>query len=151
MHPLSLQKNGQSGFALTIPAAYRAWALWANELGFGCLQVSTVKQYESAGPQRLAQLCEVYSRAVFETAIGLHFDAVDSNVDMLVLLQIQELFSAQLADEVHAAVKARGPVIRQLEPGEEAALLPHQVSEERPRLSEADTEPAAASFAPVKH
>lgn len=108
-------KSKQSGLPLTVPTAFRSWAAIVGELGCGGMQVGAVRQHKTDGTMseetvQLA-LCEVYARAVMETAIGLHFDSVDSGVDQLVLSHIEELFSLDYARGIHETVRERGPVV----------------------------------------
>lgn len=115
-----LEKDS-SGFALTIPAAYRAWASWCNQQGFGGMQVARIHSSfaERTNPQDaeacLVALCEIYARAVMEHSIALAFSRVDSAVDAHVYAQIHELFSPAIALAVHDACAARGPVARSVD------------------------------------
>jgi hypothetical protein len=106
---------------LTVPAAFRAWSHWTNRLGIGCLQVPALyrdfegQTSDAARDQLLAALCEVYSRGIFETAIGIHFDRIDSLADVHVLQLVSERFGHHMAELVHASVSANGPVVRTLD------------------------------------
>lgn len=112
-----LEKNTRV-FPLTVPGAFRAWSAWANTQGCGCLQVVGV-QSAFAGREHaerdalLVALCEVYSRAVNECAIALHFSRTDSEVDVHVATQIGQLFDWGIAELVHSMVGDAGPVVRE--------------------------------------
>lgn len=113
-----LQKSGPV-FPLTVPTAFRAWSGWANKQGFGCLQVAALRaSFHGAGDDELARLmtalCEVYSRAIFECSLALHFDRADSRVDAHVFGQICELFDPLVAARVHDDCAASGPVCRDI-------------------------------------
>lgn len=110
-----LQKN-TSGFPLTVPSAFRAWATWANTQGCGCLQVHAVKSAfdgrEGEHEALYVALCEVYSRAVHECAIALHFDKLDSTPDVHVAMQIASMWDWNFAAAVHIQCGTVGPVVR---------------------------------------
>ena len=111
-------KNDGNALPLTVPLSYRAWAHWSSVVGVGCLQVATLRQtFEGRSePPEMQQLqdalCEVYSRAIFEVSIGLHFDRVDTRSDVCVLQLICELFDWGLAQYTHERVSKTGPVVR---------------------------------------
>lgn len=116
MNTLNPLQTNTTGFPLTVPASFRAWSAWANIQGCGCLQVHNVKAAFEGREHEVdaaeVALCEVYSRAVNETAIALHFSRVDSRVDVHVAKQITELWSASMAEHIHGKCAAVGPVVR---------------------------------------
>ncbi len=114
-HPL---KSDSQVVGLTVPTAFRGWAHWCNLQGFGGMQVHSVKSafegktdVENACACTVA-LCEVYARGIMECAIGLAYGAVDSNVDLHILLQIEALFDFDTARVVHENVRESGPTVR---------------------------------------
>lgn len=116
-------ESDKSATRITVPSAYRAWAYWATTVGYGCLQVAGIKAANLDTPTELLALCEVYSRAVFETQLGLHFDQCDSKCDVAVLILIRELYTDAIAIGVHRNVAARGPVVRDYDAAVQDALL----------------------------
>jgi hypothetical protein len=105
---------------LSVPTAFRAWCFWANSLGVGCLLVPSIQRSfegrlsDDAKKQLVVALCEVYSRAIFETTLGLEYDLVDSHADVHVFHEIESRWGLPLAELVHARVLANGPVSRDL-------------------------------------
>lgn len=97
----------------TVPNCYRSWSFHANTLGVGCFQVHHARSYKNE--TRMEVLCEVYSRAIFETCISQHFDETDSRVDALILRHIRDAFGPGVALDVHDAVAKHGPVARPAE------------------------------------
>jgi len=91
--------------------AFRAHLLWFNAAGFAVLQWQQLPELVGDDRERIKlSLCELYSRAYFESCFAAHFDRADPQSDMHVLRAIAELFGPRLAEEVHAAVAACGPV-----------------------------------------
>jgi hypothetical protein len=113
-----LLQRGDMQKSLTVPNAYLAWAHWVNLQDVGGLQIVAVQQAFSGRVTpdderaRLTALCEVYARAIFETALAIHFDEVDSMSDVQVATQISMHFSDELALAVHRACRAHGPTVR---------------------------------------
>lgn len=120
MNALAPLQSNKTVHHLSVPAAYRSWAHWCNSQGFGGMQVSAIKASGVEGDARHAALSEVYARAIMETALGHHFDHVDMRADVLVALQIKQVFGGNIALLVHSTVAASGPVIR---PWEEVSAL----------------------------
>jgi hypothetical protein len=112
LHRSDMQKS------LTVPNAYLAWAHWVNLQNVGGLQVAAVHAAFNGrvSPDderaRLVALCEVYARAIFETALAIHFDECDSMSDVQVATHIALHFSDDLAVSVHRACRAHGPTVR---------------------------------------
>jgi hypothetical protein len=97
--------------------AFRAHLLWFNAAGFAVLQWQQLPELVGDDRERIKlSLCELYSRAYFETCFAAHFDRADPQSDMHVLRAIAELFGPKLAEEVHAAVAAHGPVRQEKKP-----------------------------------
>lgn len=96
-----------------VMTAYRAWAHWSAVLDGGGYQVkhAAAKRDVLSSESALTVLCEVYARAVFEVALAMHFDGVDSKVDVEVMLQVVDAFGPDYAEEVYARVSAMGPVV----------------------------------------
>lgn len=120
MSVLNPLKKHNTAFPLTVPGSFRAWSQWANTQGCGCLQVHAVKsafdgREATESDAMMVALCEVYSRAVNETAIALHFDRTDSRVDVHVAQQISDFWSWDIACLVHSQCAAVGPVARDWE------------------------------------
>ena len=112
-NPLNpLTKHSATTDALSVPAAYRAWAHWCNKAGVGGMQVANiaVAREHMEKEMVLMCLCEVYARAVMEVAIGLHFSHADSQVDVLVLQHMSEMFDAGVAVLVQDRCSRVGPV-----------------------------------------
>lgn len=97
---------------LTVPNAYKAWAYWVGRCNGGGMQVAQLASFKGRlEDERITLgLCEVYARAQMELAIGLQYDEQDSRIDVAVMQLIEQVFNASTADEVHAKVKAVGPV-----------------------------------------
>lgn len=129
-------QSDKTATRLTVPSAYRAWAYWATTVGYGCLQVASVRAMDLDKPTELLALCEVYSRAIFETQLGLHFDASDSHVDQAVLILIRDLYSDDVAVGVHRSVAAHGPVVRDYDGAIMTALV--EAAQEARAASEAE-------------
>lgn len=131
MGPLNPYENDTTASVLTVPSAYRAWASFVNQLGYGGLQVAAIRGAESADSDRkVLMLCEVYARATFETAMSQHFDQCDSRVDCAVLGLIDELFGPSVTMEVHKRVATLLPAVRGLEASFRALHeAQHQASE----------------------
>jgi len=120
MVSLNPLENAVRPATLSVPNAFRAWSHWANTLGIGCLQVPSLQRTfegRTSAPEQkelVTALCEVYARAVFETAIGLEYDRIDSHADVHVFHQIADRWGSAFAATVHARVAANGPVAREL-------------------------------------
>lgn len=115
----------KEGHAFSVMACYRSWSHWCARLDGGGYQVRHVASRKDrlTKEQAIEPLCEVYARAVFEVALALEYDGVDSQVDHHVLLQISESFGLGMADEVYRRVTAIGPVVqRPLDDGEAKKL-----------------------------
>lgn len=97
---------------LNVPNAFRSWAAAANELGYGNMQVHDAKL--RVGHECACILREVYSRAIMQNAIAVHFDLKDSAVDVLVFQQIADTFGLDTASAIHTDILVRGPVCRSL-------------------------------------
>ena len=97
----------------SVMVAYRAWAQWTAVLDGGGYQVKHVvaKRDVLSLESAVRVLCEVYARAVFEVALAMRFDRVDSKVDVEVMLQIVDAFGQEVGEEVYARVRAVGPVV----------------------------------------
>ena len=109
-----LQPMSPSAPRLTVPAAYRAWALTCNTQGFGGMQVARIRASDADESATALALLEVFQRATFETALALHFDGTDTMADVEVFRQIGELFGTRLAARVLDMAAANGPVCRSL-------------------------------------
>lgn len=105
--------EAKGGHAFGVMACYRSWAHWCARLDAGGYQVRHVAHRKDRlqPDQILEALCEVYSRAIFEVALAMEYDKMDSQVDHQVLLQITEAFGLAVADEVHRWVNELGPVV----------------------------------------
>lgn len=105
--------EANTGHVFSVMACYRAWSHWCAKLDGGGYQVRHVaaRKDRLTHEQLLDPLCEIYARAVFECALSMNFDRVDSHVDHEVLLQILEAFGLQTADDVYRAVEKVGPVV----------------------------------------
>lgn len=119
------------GHAFSVMSCYRAWSHWCAKLDGGGYQVRHVaaKKDRLTREQLLDPLCEIYARAVFECALALHFDRVDSHVDHEVLLQIVEAFGLSTADDVYRAVELVGPVVLRGSEGDAMRRLSAAVGE----------------------
>lgn len=100
--------------AFSVMSCYRSWAHWCARLDAGGYQVRHVAHKKDLlKPDQIVEaLCEVYSRAVFEVALAIEYDKVDSRVDHQVLLHIAESFGLAVADEVHRWVSELGPIVK---------------------------------------
>lgn len=93
---------------------FRAHVLFQNECSVVLLAWKDLVEAPLTSEQRIAQLCELYSRAIFESSFARHFDGVDPRSDMIVLAQIRDAFGAATARNVHDMVATRGVVLRRL-------------------------------------
>ncbi len=108
------RRRRQGVILLAVPTAYRSWSYWCNACGAGNVgyQVGEIRnEADQLTPkQQLKMLCEVFSRATMEVSIGLHFDNLATDTDLLVLEHIAQMFGTDVRNEVVKEVYARGPV-----------------------------------------
>lgn len=92
--------------------AFRAWSGWTALIDGGCYQVRHIaaRRERMSLSDAVKCLCEIYARAVFETAFGMFFSDVDSRADVEVLAQITDAFGPEIARRVAADVAEVGPV-----------------------------------------
>lgn len=100
--------------AFGVMPCYRAWAYWVARLDGGGYQVKHVvaRRDMLTGEQIVTALCEVYSRAVFETSLSVHFEGIDSKADEEVITQIAIAFGELVAQDVITWTAKHGPLVQ---------------------------------------
>lgn len=101
--------------------AFRAHVMWQNDCTIILLAWKDMLQAPLSDEQRITQLCELYSRAIFECAFCRHFDGADPCSDVVVLEQIRDAFGDSTTRAVHDLVATRGIVLRRPKLGNGAA------------------------------
>ena len=101
---------GNEDSASKLRLAFRAHTMFFQEVNCS-IQLEHVVSATLGRDELVALLCETYSRAVFETLFGIHFDGADAQADRLLLESIRGQLGAGIAYAVHAEVEARGVVI----------------------------------------
>lgn len=109
-----------------VMACYRAWSYWVARLDAGGYQVRHVVQRRErlSRDQIVECLCEIYSRGLFETALSVHFEGVDSKGDAEVLDQILLSFGEGVVADVVRLTAEHGPTL-----GERATAEPEPIEE----------------------
>lgn len=96
-----------------VMSCYRAWSYWVARLDAGGYQVRHVVQRRErlTRDQMVECLCEIYARGLFETALSVHFEGVDSKGDAEVLDQITLSFGEGVMRDVVRLVAEHGPTL----------------------------------------
>jgi hypothetical protein len=104
--------------------AFRAHCLFQNDCSIVMLSWGDIVSAPMSTAQRTTQLCELYSRAIFESSFAKFFDGEDPRTDVIVLTQIAEAFGHPAARQVHDMVAERGVVLRRLVSNGSGAAAP---------------------------
>jgi hypothetical protein len=109
--PLFSGADPKAPTAGAVRMAFRAHLLWMNDAGFAVVRWQNLPSIVGDDVDLIKLgLCELYSRALFESAFAAHFDGADPRSDVAVLAQMRDVYGAAMAAEVHSRVAQRGPV-----------------------------------------
>ncbi len=100
--------------------AFRAHIAWFND----CPAVLHVREVISAPMDdavRHTMACELYARAILESALAAHLDGENPRTDRHVYSQLHDSLGAQFAREMRVAVMERGVVFDDAPPAPAAA------------------------------
>lgn len=130
---LSTAKPGDNsaGFARM---AFRAWILWFNDCPIVVPFRTLLASSDIDANARVLMACELYARAIMESALAAHLDGSNPRSDRAVLEQLASALGDSFAERVAADVALRGVTFSSAAP------------QDRP-ASEA-SEPASASPLP---
>lgn len=88
--------------------AFRAWLLWFNDCPAVLPFRTLLQSQELDDDTRRLMACELYARAVMESALAQHLDGANPRSDRIVLDQLAEGLGDAFAERVAADVALRG-------------------------------------------
>ncbi len=106
--PVSSSAKASDNHAGFARMAVRAWILWFNDCPIIVPFRTLLASSDIAPEARVLMCCELYARAVMESALAAHFDGTNPRSDRAVLEQIASALGDSFAERVAADVALRG-------------------------------------------